>query len=233
MDLRRRRARTVPPKDRGWRTIAAVGVGVGASLGWAVLALALAGTGHAEDTHAAAVSQKDVHAKMQYCEVCHGPSARGFVGYYPVPRLAGQQVAYLENQLKGFSERKRANNIMFNVGHVLSPAMMTALATGFHELNPPPLRDAPIELAAEGKKIFTEGVPAADVPPCAGCHGEDAKGNDQFPRLAGQIYPYVVKQLTDWTKERHEEASEIMQPIAHSLTPAQIKAVAAYVNSLE
>lgn len=231
MDLCRRRAGTVPPKHRGWRTIAAVGVG--ASLGWVALTLALAGTSHAEDTHAAAVSQKVVHAKMLYCEVCHGPSARGFVGYYPVPRLAGQEVAYLQNQLKGFTERKRTNNIMFNVGHVLSSAMITALTAGFHDLNPPPVRDAPADLAPAGKKIFVEGVPSADVPPCASCHGENAKGNGQFPRLAGQIYPYVVKQLTDWSKERHEDASDIMQPIAHGLAPAQIKAVAAYVNGLE
>jgi cytochrome c553 len=63
---------------------------------------------------------KDVQAKLQYCNVCHGASAQGFLGYYPIPRLAGQQVAYIENQLKGFVEQKRTSNIMFNVGHVLT-----------------------------------------------------------------------------------------------------------------
>ena len=187
----------------------------------------------AEDAKTAAVPKPELDAKMRYCEVCHGPSAQGFVGYYPVPRLAGQQVEYLEIQLKSFSEQKRANNIMFNVGHVLSPAMITALANGFHDLNPPPLRGAPADLAAAGRKIFEDGISDSNVPPCASCHGADAKGNGEFPRLAGQIYPYIVKQLSDWSKERHEEASAIMEPIAHSLTPAQVKAVAAYVNGLE
>jgi cytochrome c553 len=201
---------------------------------WSILTAALAATAaHAEDAQAAALPKHELDAKMRYCEVCHGPSARGFVGYYPVPRLAGQQVEYLENQLKSFSEQKRANNIMFNVGHVLSPAMITALANGFHDLNPPPLRDAPSDQAAAGKKIFEDGISDSNVPPCATCHGADAKGNGEFPRLAGQLYPYIVKQLSDWSKERHEEASTIMEPIAHGLTLAQIKAVAAYVNGLE
>ena len=91
---------------------------------------------------------------------------------------------------------------MFNVAHVLSPAMIAALAANFHDLNPKPLGGAPKELVATGKKIFEEGIPDAKVPPCASCHGPEAKGNGQFPRLAGQLYPYIVRQLTIWSKER-------------------------------
>jgi cytochrome c553 len=182
---------------------------------------------------AATVSSQDVRAKLQYCEVCHGVSAQGFLGYYPIPRLAGQQVAYIQNQLQGFSEHKRTNNIMFNVGHVLSPAMITALATSFHDLDPKPLANAPKELVAAGKQIYEEGVAGANVPACASCHGKEAKGDGQFPRLAGQLYAYVSLQLTNWSKERGEGTSDIMAPIARGLTDAQIKAVAAYVSYLE
>ncbi len=122
---------------------------------------------------------------------------------------------------------------MFNVGHVLSPAMINALATNFHDLNPKPLGGAPKELVATGKKIFDEGIPGTNVPACGSCHGADAKGNGQIPRIAGQLYPYVVSQLTNWSKERTEENSNIMAPIAHGLTEPQIKAVAAYISDLE
>ena len=207
----------------------------------AVLTVAFSMAARASDGKAAAaVSQHDLQAKIDYCETCHGLSARGFIGFHPIPRLAGQQVEYIENELKGFVERKRANkespsstNIMFNVGHVLSPAMINALATHFHDLNPKPLGGAPKEIAVVGKKIFDEGVPSADVPACGTCHGADAKGNGAFPRLAGQLYPYIVSQLTNWAKERAEENSNIMAPIAHGLTKSQIDAVAAYVSSLE
>ncbi len=207
----------------------------------AVLAVAFSTAARASDDKAtAAVSQHDLQAKIDYCETCHGLSARGFIGFHSIPRLAGQQVEYIENELKGFVERKRANkespsstNIMFNVGHFLSPAMINALATHFHDLNPKPLGGAPKEIAVVGKKIFDEGVPNADVPACGTCHGPDAKGNGAFPRLAGQLYPYIVSQLTNWAKERAEENSNIMARIAHGLTKPQIDAVAAYVSSLE
>jgi cytochrome c553 len=199
----------------------------------AVLAIIVVASAQAQDATPAAVSPQAVKAKTAYCEVCHGPSARGFVGYYPIPRLAGQQITYIENQLRGFIERKRSNPIMINVSHVLSPAMITALATNFHNLNPAPAADGPNELVAAGKKIYEEGVPSASVPPCASCHGPQAKGNGQFPRLAGQLYPYIVRQLTNWSTERAEELSGIMAPIAHHLTKPQLEAVAAYVSYLE
>ena len=38
----------------------------------------------------------------------------------------------------------------------------------------------------------------AEVPPCASCHGPDAKGADAFPRLAGQLHNYMFGKLTNW-----------------------------------
>jgi cytochrome c553 len=188
--------------------------------------------------NAAAVSEHDLQAKMAYCKTCHGPSGRGFRGYYPIPRLAGQQTEYIENQLRAFNERRRTNNIMFNVSHVLGPEMLTALAKSFNELNPKPLGGAPIDLVASGKRLFQEGIPKSDVPPCASCHGPEAKGQGQFPRLAGQLNDYIFSKLKNWSTERGQKPKEpdisaMMEPIAHGLTDAQIKAVAAYVSSLE
>jgi cytochrome c553 len=128
---------------------------------------------------------------------------------------------------------------MFNVAHVLGPALLHALTESFQKLNPNPLTSpAPEHLIAAGKKIYEEGIDKSDVSPCAGCHGSDAKGNDQFPRLAGQLSDYVFNELTNWSKERGQnpanpDTSTIMGPIAHSLTEQQIKAVAAYLNQLE
>ena len=156
-----------------------------------------------------------------------------------MPRLAGQQPEYLANQLQAFIDRRRTNPVMFNVAHVLDPAMVKSLAGYFQNLNPKPLDGTSSkENVAEGRKIYLEGVPKSDVPPCASCHGDDAKGRDAFPRLAGQLHDYVYKKLTNWDKERGQDKSNpdnsaIMQPIAHNLSEAQIKAVAAYVSHLE
>jgi cytochrome c553 len=180
----------------------------------------------------------ELQAKVQYCSECHQPSGQGYRGATPIPRLAGQQTEYFQNQLHAFIERRRTNKFMFKVAHSLSPALLSALAAHFSELNPKPLGGAPRELADTGKKIFEEGVPDANIPPCSSCHGPEAKGNGAFPRLAGQLYPYLIKVLTNWEKERGQDAanpdtSAIMQPIAHNLTESQIKAVAAYLSYLE
>jgi len=127
---------------------------------------------------------------------------------------------------------------MFNVAHVLSPAMLKGLAEHFRDLNPKPLGGGPREFTAAGKKIYDEGIPATGVPPCATCHGPEAKGADAFPRLAGQLNDYVTKKLLNWSKERGQDPakpdnSAIMEPIAHGLTEAQVQAVAAYLGNLE
>jgi cytochrome c553 len=155
-----------------------------------------------------------------------------------MPRLAGQQPEYLENQLKAFIERRRTNPVMANVAHVLNASMLTGLAGHFKDLNPKPLGGAPKEVVAAGKKIYDEGVPGTDIPPCASCHGAGAKGDGAFPRLAGQLHDYIMRKLTNWSKERgqdpaHPDTSAIMEPIAHGLTEPQIAAVAAYLSYLE
>ena len=162
----------------------------------AVLTLFVASSAAAQDN----VSKAEADAKLRYCEVCHGVSAQGFHGYYPIPRLAGQPTEYLKNQLQAFVERRRTSNIMFNVGHVLSPTMIDALTTDFNQLNPKPLGGAPKENVEEGKKIFENGVAATNVPPCASCHGPQAKGSGPFPRLAGQLYDYITNKLTNGTR---------------------------------
>ncbi len=60
------------------------------------------------------------------------------------------------------------------------------------------------------------------MPACAVCHGPEAKGDGIFPRLAGQLRPYLMGQLTGWDKQRglgpegKDDNSQIMAPIAKS-----------------
>src|SRR3974390_1529868 len=192
---------------------------------------------HAQDRPARAVAAQEPKAKTDYWKSCHGVSGQGFRGAFPMPRLAGQQPEYLENQLRAFIERRRKNPIMFNVAHVLNPAMLDALAAHFKDLDPKPLGGAPTELVDAGKKIYQDGVPGKDIPACASCHGPEAKGDGAFPRLAGQLHDYISRKLVNWSKERGQDpanpdTSAIMEPIAHGLSESQIAAVAAYLSYL-
>jgi cytochrome c553 len=182
-----------------------------------------------------------LQGKIQYCSDCHGPSGQGYHGYFPIPRLAGQTTEYFESQLEAFIARRREPHMAMSMSkvHGLSPALQTALAAHFSELNPPPFGRAARQLAGTGKDIYEQGVPDDNVPACQVCHGPEAKGTGPNPRLAGQLYPYIVKELENWDKERGQGAaanldtSAIMRPIAHSLSKSQIEAVAAYLSNLE
>jgi cytochrome c553 len=200
----------------------------------AVLAAAFSMSAGAQERMAPAKGGLD--AKLEYCKTCHGLQGQGYLGYFPMPRLAGQQPEYIEAQLRAFIERRRSNPIMRNVAHVLSPSMVTALAQHFHNLNPPPFGGAPRGSIATGKKIYEEGLPESNVPACSACHGAEGKGQNEIPRLAGQLYPYMVGQLSGWKQERGQgtavDTSAIMAPTAHNMTRSQIEAVAAYVSNL-
>ena len=227
IDLNRWRARPWAAKIAGLQAAALT----------VILAIVFAAPARAEDGKRGPVSQQGIEAKLGYCKDCHGPSAQGYRGYFPIPRLAGQQPQYLENQLRAFIEHRRTNNIMFNVAHALNPAMIAGLAENFRRLNPPPIGGGPRGLVAKGKNIFENGVPDANIAACAACHGPDATGTGEIPRLAGQLYPYVIKELTNWGKERGQnpaqpDTSAIMSPVAHSLSKPQIEAVAAFVSDL-
>jgi cytochrome c553 len=213
-------------------------IGLRWALPTAVLATAFLASGRLDGADTAGHPRQGVEAKLEYCETCHGLSGEGYHGYFTMPRLAGQQPRYIENQLRAFTERRRTNQVMFNVAHTLSPSMLAALANHFHGLHPGPAGDGPQRLVAGGKTIYEEGIPDANVAACLACHGLEGYGQDEIPRLAGQLYPYVVKELTNWGKERGQgsgksDTSAIMAPTAHNLTPSQIAAVAAYVSHLK
>jgi cytochrome c553 len=203
-----------------------------------ILAIGFCAVGHADDGGATAFSRQSFQAKLEYCKTCHGHSGQGYYGYFPIPRLAGQQPKYLENQLRAFNERRRTNPVMSNVAHSLSPSMVAALAVHFRDLESRPSGGSPRDQVAVGRTIYQEGLPESNVPACSACHGQEAKGQDEIPLLAGQLFPYTVKELTNWTRERghggtKEDTSAIMAPTAHNLTPSQIAAIAAYLSYLQ
>jgi cytochrome c553 len=201
----------------------------------AILAIVFSAAGRADSSGTTASSRPRFQSKIEYCKDCHGSSAQGYHGYLIMPRLAGQTPEYLENQLRAFVERTRAKALFINMArvHAVNPEMRTTLAMHFKGLNPPPFGGAARHLAANGKQLYEEGAPEANVPACAACHGPRAEGEGPNPRLAGQLYPYTVKELTNWSKERRSDSSVVMEPIARALTQSQITALAAYFSSLK
>lgn len=205
-------------------------------IAFSIFALAALGTAaNGVGFASAAAEGGGVQAKIEYCQICHGQSGQGFRGYFTMPRLAGQQPEYLESQLRDYAAGLRANSIMANVARGVPPGMYGAIASHFKALNPPPAFGSGGNIAL-GREIFSNGLPESNVPACSACHGSDAKGTGQIPRLAGQVASYLVATLSSWSQNRSRESagglSAIMVPTTHNLTPAQMSAVAAYVSTL-
>jgi cytochrome c553 len=67
---------------------------------------------------------------------------------------------------------------------------------------------------------------------CAQCHSVDGISRmPKFPKLAGQRYAYLVKQLGDFQAERRTNDGGPMATNTESLTPAQIESVARYFSA--
>jgi len=169
----------------------------------------------------------------QVCASCHGPGGRSISSAFP--RLAGQQPAYLEAQLKAFRDRSRADPMaqayMWGMSSRLDDATIKGLADYYAMQTPG--RDAKVDpkLAREGGEIFANGIPAAGVPACVTCHGKAAEGNASFPRLAGQHADYLVKQLALFKSElRAGSNAPVMHNVSHGMTFDQMTAVSAFLD---
>ena len=74
-----------------------------AALAAAIFAVLFSPSAPAADMSGGHFRKASLKAKIQYCGECHGWSGQGYRGYYPIPRLAGQQAQYLENQFKALA----------------------------------------------------------------------------------------------------------------------------------
>jgi len=162
------------------------------------------------------------------CQNCHGP--RGDSTSSTFPRLNGQQADYIAAQLKNFRSHSRtdphARAYMWGMASQLDDAMIVGLGK-YYAAQTPTQPQSGGALAAEGKKIFMNGVDAQNIPACQACHGAHAEGMGEMPRLAGQHGDYLKKQLEQFRSTLRE--SEVMHANTKDMTDSQIEALVSYL----
>jgi len=199
----------------------------------ALAAMLLAGAVTAVNAqdNAAAIQKAADERAVNLCSTCHGP--RGISTSPEFPILAAQRKGYLEAQINAFRHQTRsekdAHDFMWGIAGNLDEAIISGIATYYSSQPPAPGRTDDPALVAKGKEFFDKGVPERGIPACQVCHGPDAMGKADFPRLAGQHAKYVVKQLN--YIQSLVRAAPVMHGIVKDLTPSEIQAVAAYVQS--
>jgi cytochrome c553 len=173
-----------------------------------------------------------VRRAVHVCAACHGEGGNSTIAMFP--KLAGQQVAYTIAQLSAFRSQKRAEQdpqaYMWGISALLDDAAIQGLSEYFASQAPAPGKTGDPRLTQKGKQIYMEGIPAKGVRACRSCHGEDAEGASVFPRLAGQHAAYVFSQLKIFGT-RLRPHGIVMTGVTKNMTPAEMRAVAEYVQS--
>jgi predicted CxxxxCH...CXXCH cytochrome family protein len=176
--------------------------------------------------------QASVKQALYTCAACHGTNGRSISPTFP--DLAGQSAQYIELQLHAFKDQSRADPdaqaYMWGMAARLDDALIKALAQYF--ATQPVAAGAPGDAAllAEGKRIYSMGIPARQVPPCNTCHGAHGEGIGPFPRLAGQHAPYLLKQLL--VIQSVLRTAPVMHGVIKDLNTNQMNAVATYLQTL-
>lgn len=193
-------------------------------------ALCLAASAHAQT--AAKSELEAVQRAVHVCAACHGDNGRSSKKL--VPSLAGQMREYTIRQLKDFRSQSRAETdiqaYMWGISALLNDETIEGLADYYLQQPPAPPKSRNARLEADGRKIFENGIDDKKVRACSSCHGNDAEGEAGFPRLAGLDAGYVVNQMRAFRTPLRKHGV-IMKNETRALTDAQMRAVAAYVQS--
>ncbi|MBB5500851.1 cytochrome c553 [Paraburkholderia sp. MM5384-R2] len=164
-------------------------------------------------------------AKAQVCVACHGPMGNSTNPDYPI--LAGQTARYLYLELKDFKQGRRSDPRMSPMAANLSSEDMQDLADYFAAQKP-----VSVPFNADGASIQAGSKKAAEVL-CTMCHLGGFSGQNEIPRVAGQQYQYIVKQLQDFRSHTRTNDAGNMTSVTRNLTDDDIHHLAAYINNLQ
>jgi len=177
---------------------------------------------------ARAALAQDVDAgrkKAEACAACHGPNGNSTQPQIPI--LAGQNFRYLYFELRDFKEGRRKHPIMDPLVASLSKEDMFDLAAYFAAQTPVSTQFSPDPAkAAKGKAKAEEVL-------CTMCHLGRFKGQNEIPRVAGQHYEYIVKQLHDFRAQRRTNDAGNMTSVAKTLSDTDIDDLAQYIAGLQ
>ena len=175
-----------------------------------------------------------VNTNVRNCTWCHGPSAQG---YAPAPRLAGQQPLYIVRQLSSYRAHRRDNPFskmyMWAAAANVESESARYLANYLASLAPRAANDGNPNLVADGRAIYQEGAPEANVAACVACHGPRGQGIAEIPRLGGLSYAYLQDRLQQWHDGYDAAAMHPMPHVAGNLSAEQIAALASYLSFLQ
>lgn len=207
----------------------------------ALLALVISGLAGAQNLE----KGKEINAT---CAGCHSELGQGGSrGEYP--RLAGQQVKYLESQLKAFRARTRVNIPMYpytqerelpdedikDVSAYLASIELPTKWPVFKDSD-----DALTRLTLTERVMIiprvTGNLPNGEAiyqKKCVTCHGKTGMGRGMFPMLVGQYTSYLKRQMEKYVKGERPHDEEGVGGVLNALKEEDMQDILAYITSIQ
>ena len=172
------------------------------------------------------------------CSNCHTKDGSGMImgiglrrmpGYYP--KLAGQHSTVLIKQISDIRSGNRDNPIMYPFTlpkYIGGPQDIADVAGYISTL--PVSKETDVGDGREpllGQNLYKEH--------CTECHGDNGEGSseDFYPRIQGQHYDYILRQMK-WIRDgRRRNANEKMIRQIERFTFRDLRAVSDYVSRMQ
>jgi cytochrome c553 len=189
-------------------------------------------TAHAQDVQGNA---KAGEAKIAMCIGCHGIKGyqASFPEVYRVPMISGQNAKYIASSLTAYQKGDRKHPTMRGISASLTEQDIADVSAYYAQHG-----------VAEGAKTAAVKAPDAKVAEllkkgaCVSCHGESfSKPIDpSYPKIAGQHKDFLFVALKSYKTENQAtwgRANGVMGGIAKQFTNNELKALSAYIASLD
>ena len=172
-----------------------------------------------------------VHGEALFdnCASCHGADGGGELNG-STPRIAGQHFRALVKQLVDFRAGKRWDfrmEVAAAQHHLTGAQDIADVADYISRLYPVGARGIGSgEFVEEGKQLYARE--------CKSCHGAEAQGTkDGVPRLAGQHYSYLMRQMYDAVDNRRPPLSRLHGKRLAPFDFEQIRALSDYLARVD
>ena len=172
--------------------------------------------------------------KIAMCIGCHGIKGyqASFPEIYRVPMISGQNAKYIVSSLNAYKKGERKHPTMRGIADTLTEQDMADLGAYYEQhANTKPVTTAPKAPDAKVAALLQKGA-------CISCHGDNFNKtiDASYPKLAGQHKDFLFVALKSYKVENQStwgRNNGVMGGIAKQFTNAELKAMSAYISSLE
>ena len=177
---------------------------------------------------------KAAEQKIAMCIGCHG--IKGYQARFPevyrVPMISGQNAKYIAAALNAYKKGDRKHPTMRGIADSLSDQDIADVAAYYEQHGKTDaVAKAPAAPDAKVAALLQKGA-------CVSCHGDNfSKPVDpSYPKIAGQHKDFLFVALKSYKVENQStwgRSNGVMGGVAKQFSNAELKALSAYVGSLD